>query len=455
MRFRPRSRPRRNICLVKNLGGNTEPAQDTAGAATAGPSDTSRPPRRAWSIGGFRRVWAATVLFSLGNWTERIVVGFIVLDQSGSVFLTAASFAARQAPGVIVAPIAGLISDRWPRGRVLGFTAVYKTAILGGLAAVASSGTPAIWLVFVLTALGGIGQSFEIPSTQGLITDSVPKRLRMNAVATQSVGARGIGAIGGLLTGFAIDSIGASAALGVGAGAFVAAALATLLIRTRSAAQVKPDESDHQSARHSGWQLFKQSYLDLRLLLGMPAVRTLLIIAVLVETFGFAFGALLPSVAVNVLGTAGTGLGALNMMAAFGSLAGVIGLSMLGDFRNKERLLVLITLAYGSFLVLFASSGLFPLSMAIIAGVGMSAGAFDAMQWTLLQRNAPEHMRGRVIGGWVFAIGFGWIGHLGLGAIGELIGVQWAVGGAGALVFTTGVVLWRLSQRLRPASDRM
>ena len=394
------------------------------------------------------------MLFSLGNWTERIVVGFFIFDQSGSVFLAAASFAARQAPSVIVAPIAGTIVDRWPRGRVLGVTAVYKTAVLAALAAVASSGTPSLWLVFVLTALGGIGQSFEIPATQGLVTDSVPKRLRMNAVAAQSVGARGIGAIGGLLTGFAIDGIGPAAALGIGAGAFGTAAFATLLIRSRPAAQVEHDEVGQQSARIVSWQLFKQSYLDLRMLLRMPSVRTLLIVAVFVEMFGFAFGALLPSVAVNVLGTAGSGFGALNMMAAFGSLAGVIALSALGDFRNKERLLVLITLAYGSFLVLFASWDLFPLSMALIAGVGMSAGAFDAMQWTLLQRNAPEHMRGRVIGGWVFAIGFGWIGHLSLGAIGELVGVQWALGGAGALVLTTGIVLWRLSHRLRPAGEQ-
>lgn len=448
--------PRRTICRVEPHSGTNRPSPNAPSASEAVPHDTSPPrrdPRRAWEVAGFRRVWAATVLLSLGNWTERIVVGFFVFNQSGSVFLTAASFAARQAPGVIFAPIAGSIADRWPRSRVLGITAIYKTAILGGLAAVAAYGPSAIWLVFILTALGGIGQSFEVPATQGLVTDSVPKRLRMNAVAVQSVGARGIGAFGGLLSGFVIDGIGAPSALGVGAGAFVAAALATLLIkvqRTAPAASVGPGPENIVAF----WrQLFRQSYLDLRLLFGIPAVRTLLIVAVLVEMFGFAFGALLPSIAVEVLGTAGTGLGALNMMAALGSLAGVIGLSVLGDYEHKERLLVLITLMYGSFLVLFASSGLLPLSMVLIAGVGMSAGAFDAMQWTLLQRNAPEHMRGRVIGGWVFAIGFGWLGHLGLGALGGWIGVQWALGGAGVLVITTGIVLWRISHRLRPRGE--
>ncbi len=403
--------------------------------------------RRAWAYGTFRRVWLATVLFSLGNWTERIVVGFFVLNQSGSVFLTAATFAARQAPGVFAAPIAGAVVDRWPRSRVLAITAIYKTAVLIGLAMVASSDNPAMWAVFVLTALGGIGQSFEIPATQGLVTDSVPRNVRMNAVAVQSVGARGIGAVGGLMSGLVIDELGVSFALSIGAAAFVTGALATLLVR------VSPATASMEHPVKVGFHMFGRAYQDLLLLLSIPSVRVLLIAAVLVEMFGFAFGALLPSVSVNVLGTAGTGLGGLNMMASFGSLAGVIALSLLGDYPRKERLLVLVTLTYGSFLVMFASSSLFPLSMILIAGVGTSAGAFDAMQWTLLQSKAPEHMRGRVIGGWVFAIGFGWLGHLGLGGLGELVGVQWALGGAGALVLVTGIVLWRSSHRFAADSE--
>lgn len=424
-----------------------QPSQQEAAQPTvpAQPAST----RRAWAVDSFRKVWLATVLLSLGNWTERIVVSFFVLSESNSVFLTAASFAVRQAPGLIAAPIAGSVVDRWPRARVLGATAVYKALILAGLAYFAGLENPSLWPVFVLTAFGGIGQSFEIPATQGLVTDSVPKNLRMNAVSVQSVGARGVGAIGGLMSGIVFDEIGTPEALTIGAVAFTLAAIATLFIRL-SVSDVERPAGD--SARLVGFNLFRQSYLDLRALLAVPAVRTLLIAAMVVETFGFAFGALLPSVAKNVLETGGAGFGALNMMAAFGGLAGVIVLSTLGDYRHKERLLVVITLGYGAFLMLFASSEIFVLSMVLIVGVGMSAGAFDAMQWILLQANVPEHMRGRAIGGWVFAIGFGWLGHIGLGALGELVGVQWALGGAGLLVFTTGLVLVRASRRLKSAS---
>ena len=67
----------------------------------------------------------------------------------------------------------------------------------------------------------------------------------------------------------------------------------------------------------------------------------------------------------------------------------------------------------------------------------------------LLQANVPDRLRGRVIGGWVFAIGFGWVGHLSMGAIGELIGVRWALGGAGLVVAVTSLLVLAISPLLR------
>jgi MFS family permease len=374
---------------------------------------------------------------ALGNWTERIVVGFFVLDQSGDVFLTAASFAVRQAPSVIAAPIAGRVADRWPRNRLLGITAIYKVAVLGTLSGLAASGMDAIWPVFIVTAFSGVGGSFEVPATQGLVTDSVPRKLRMNAVATQSIGSRAVGAAGGLASGFVIDNYGVPTALLVGVAAFVSAAVATLFIPVarRASPTTQPGTSE-------GLKLFVRAFKDLRALFGLPAVRWLLVAALVVEMFGFAYNAVLPSVAKDVLGQEGVGLGALSMAAGLGGLSGVVLLAALGDYQRKGLLLAGITVLYGTFLVAFASSGVFPLSLALIAVVGMMAGGFDAMQWTLLQESVPEDMRGRAIGGWVFAISFGWLGHLGLGALGEAVGVQWALGGAGALVLATGALMW-------------
>ena len=181
----------------------------------------------------------------------------------------------------------------------------------------------------------------------------------------------------------------------------------------------------------------------------VPIVRTILVAAVLVEIFGFAFGSVMPAVAKEALGIDVKGLGTLTMMTGIGSVIGSVFLMTLGNFSRKGLLLIIIALFYGFFVATFSASGSYLAALILVMGVGASAAAFDAMQWTLLQLNVPESMRGRAIGAWVFAIGFGWIGQLGLGAMGELFGIQWALAGAGLLVSFTGLLALLLAPGLR------
>ena len=396
----------------------------------------------AFRFPAFRRVWAAGVLIALAIWTERLAVGWLILTETDSVFLTAASFAARQAPGLIAAPLAGAISDRMPRHRLLGIAAAFRALLLALLAIFALAGLEPLWVAFALIALAGVGQSFEIPATQALVTDAVPRRAAMNAVALQSVGARGVGALGGLVGGVVIARYGIPAALLAGA---VVSLIGGLVVGTmRAPAARRPRAGTRDGS------VLRDVVDGLRVMLALPLVRTLLALAVVVEMFGFAYQSVLPAVARSVLRVGEVGLGLLSMMAGFGSLAGVIALTAAGNVRRRGPLLIGITAGYGACLLAFASSGVFPLSLVLITGVGAMAAAFDAMQWVLLQQHVPDEMRGRAIGGWVFAIGFGWIGHLALGGAAETFGVQWALAATGAAVMLTGLAA-ALAPKLRSA----
>lgn len=391
----------------------------------------------------FRRVWTAGVLIALAVWTERLAVGWLILTETDSVFLTAASFAARQAPGLIAAPLAGAISDRLPRHRLLGIAAAFRALLLAALAVFALTGLEPLWAAFVLIALAGVSQSFEIPSTQALVTDTVPRRAAMNAVALQSVGARGVGALGGLTGGVVIAGYGIPAALL--AGAFVSLIGGLVVGTMRRATPRRPPAGSRNAS------VLRDIGDGLRVMFAIPLVRTLLALAVVVEMFGFAYQAVLPAVARGVLQVGEVGLGLLSTMAGFGSLAGVVALTAAGNVRRRGPLLIGITVGYGVFLLSFAASGVFPLSLVLITGVGAMAAAFDAMQWVLLQQHVPDEMRGRAIGGWVFAIGFGWAGHLALGGAAATFGVQWALAATGTAVVLTGAVAAAVAPKLRSA----
>jgi len=65
--------------------------------------------------------------------------------------------------------------------------------------------------------------------------------------------------------------------------------------------------------------------------------------------------------------------------------------------------------------------------------IGSMAAMFDALQWALLQASVPDEMRGRVIGLWTTAIGFGWLGPVVLGGTADIFGTRWAVAAGGAI----------------------
>ena len=315
--------------------------------------------------------------------------------------------------------------------------------MLALLALFTLSGLEPLWVAFVLIALAGVGHSFEIPSTQALVTDTVPRRSAMNAVALQSVGARGVGALGGLIGGVVMAKYGIPTAMFAGA---IVSLIGGLVVGT-----MRPVASRRPRDRPRDTSVMKDVVDGLRVMFSIPLVRTLLVLAVFVEMFGFAYNAVLPAVARGVLEVGEVGLGMLSMMVGFGSLAGVITLTAIGTVRRKGLLLMGITVGYGAFLLSFASSSVFPLSLVLIMGVGAMAAVFDAMQWILLQQYVPDEMRGRAIGGWVFAIGFGWVGHLALGAAAEAFGVQWALAATGATVVLIGLVAATVVPKLRSA----
>ena len=389
----------------------------------------------------YRRVWAMSIFFALGNWGARLAIGWVVLDKTDSVFLAAATFAVRQAPQMVAAPFGGAVADRFSSGRILQIYGIFRFVVLGLMALVAANDLEPLWAIYVLLIFAGIGGSFELPAMQRLVTGSVPRKLRMNAVAVQSTGTRLVGAFGALASGFAIDSLGVPATL-AGSG---------VLFVVGGAFAMFASQGIDVRAQHRAGSVFRDVADGLKMMWRLPIVRTVLVAAVAVEIFGFAFGSVMPSIARDALGVDVKGLGTLSLMLGIGSVLGTVFLAMLGNFSRKGLLLIYIALFYGIFISTFSASGSFTIALVLIVGVGASAAAFDAMQWTLLQLNVPDNMRGRAIGGWSFAIGFGWVGHLGLGALSELVGVQWALAGAGAVVVAAGLLALTFARGLRRA----
>lgn len=375
----------------------------------------------------FRRVWLAAVCDGFGTMMERLAVGWFVLDSTGSVFLAALSFAVRSAPNMLAGAFGGAIADRFARPRVLMTTAALKALLLFTIGGIVLAGVGSAVPMLVLVVLMGVARASDTPSMQALITDIVGVQRATSTISLHTFGVRGVGLLGSLTGGVLLARVGPGAVFLLAAGAMCMASFVYSLVRAERTAT---------GARRALWS---DAIDGLRQILRIPVVLTLLLLALGVEVFAFSFQSLLPALAQRVLHVDAAGLGTLTFATGLGGVLGTIVLLQLADTVRRGRLLVIVMFVFAAALVALAASDRFELSLLLLLVIGATAAMFDALQWALLQASVPDDVRGRVIGAWMTAIGFGWLGPVTLGATAEALGTQWAVACGGAVVLALAV----------------
>lgn len=387
----------------------------------------------------FRRLSAASYVDAFGTGLERLAVGWFVLDTTGSVFLAALSFAARSAPNMIFGPFGGAVADRFPRPRVLAVTATAKSALMCVLAAVGFIELDSAWPTLALVALASIARTSEPPAVQGLIGDIVGPARTASAISLHASGARSIALVASVVGGVLLQ------VLGPGPVFLLAAATSALGALVYSTLRVTPAANRRPGVRLSLWG---DALEGLRVALRIPVVLTLLLLALAIEVFAFSYQSLMPALADRVLEVDAAGLGLLMFGASLGAVLGMLALSQLVEVVPRGWLLVVVTTVFAVGLLALAASNHFMLSLGLMIVIGSMAAMFDTLQLALLQASVPDEVRGRVIGLWMTAIGFGWLGPVVLGGTAEVFGTRWAVatGGAVALLVAGAAVA---SPRLR------
>nr|WP_246259856.1 MFS transporter [Streptomyces typhae] len=327
---------------------------------------------------------AAAIITNLGGHGALIAAAFAVLDaggDSGDVGLVAA---ARTLPLVLFLLIGGAVADRLPRHRVMVAANALNCVSQAAFAVVVLAGDPRLWQMMLLTALGGTGQAFFGPASEGMLLSSVSGEQASRAFALYRMAMQGAGLGGAALGGLLVAVIGPGWVLAVDAVAF---ALAGALRAFLDVGHIPPREPGGGllADLRDGWREFTgRTWL-------WSIVAQFSVVVAVVGAAESVFG---PLVAEDELGGAGPwGLA----LGAFG--AGTVGGAILMMRWKPRRLLLAGTLCVFPLAAPSAALAV-PLPVAGLAAVmfvsGVAIEVFGVSWMTAMHQEIPEEKLSRV-----------------------------------------------------------
>ncbi|AOP48415.1 MFS transporter [Streptomyces lydicus] len=349
--------------------------------------------RPSWAGRNYLLLTGATVIANLGSSGALIATAFAVLASGGSATDVGLVAAARTVPLVLFLLIGGAVADRLPRHHVMVAANALSCVSQGLFALLVLGGEPRLWQMAVLAALGGTGQAFFAPASEGMVLASVSGEHAGRAFAVFRMGMNGANIGGAALGGALVAAVGPGWVLAVDAASFaVAGALRAFL--DVSGAPVRTRGGGLLHDLRDGWQEVASRPWLWAIVLQFSLVNA--VISAAEAVYG-------PLVAEEHLGGPGPwGLA----LAAFG--AGTAGGALLMTRLKPRRLLLTGTLCVfplalpsAALAVPLPAAGLTPLMF----GTGIAVEVFAVTWMMALHQEIPEEKFSRVSS-------YDWLGSL-------------------------------------------
>jgi predicted MFS family arabinose efflux permease len=167
-----------------------------------------------------------------------------------------------------------------------------------------------------------------------------------------------------------------------------------------------------------------------------PAMSALMRTVTVYSVLGVPYLVMMPVVARDVLGLGPGGYGLLLACVGLGGLAGALSLAAVGDRFAKGKLLAGASYAFAGLLLVFSFVRSPALAYVLLLAIGFTMIMNNALANSLVQHVVPDVLRGRMMAAYSFVVvGLSQVvGALFAGSVARLIGVDWAIGSAAAVM---------------------
>src|SRR5229473_8543932 len=316
---------------------------------------------------------------------QSVAQAWLVYRLTKSALLLGTVGFASQIPVFLFAPLGGITADRVNRKRLVIATQTASMILAGVLAWLTLSGRVQVWHVFVLAALLGVVNAFDIPGRQSFLIDMVGKEDLMNAIALNSSMFNGARVIGPAVAGILVARIGEGWCFAANSVSYIAVLTGLLLMKVRSVPRISKRSPIEDIIE--GFRWVNQTKI----------IRSLLFLIGLVSLVGMPYTVLMPVFADKILHGGARGLGILMGATGVGALFGALTLATRTGVSGLGRWVAFSCGGFGLSLVLFSLSRSFWFSAALLLPVGFCMMLQMSSSNTLVQVMVPDHLRGRVM----------------------------------------------------------
>ena len=385
---------------------------------------------KAFTYPDFRLLWTGAFLSSVGTWMQTVAQNWLVLTMTGSASWLGFTAFLQETPFLLFSLFGGVLADRRDRRRILLLSQVVQLSTAFLLAGLIFTNHIQVWMILVLAVVVGFAQSFGGPAYQALVPTLVDREDLPNAVALNSIQFNLARVIGPVLAGIAFYKLGAAACFGLNGLSFFAVIVALLLLKRGAPTG---------AASGSVLQNLKAGLVAVRDARGL---RGLIGLSFVGSFCAFPLVTFLPVFAKDVFGQDAKGYSALLAAFGIGAVCGALGTAGFGHVKRRGALAVTMQMTFGALAVGFALSRIPWVSYVLLFGAGAAIVIVFAMFMTLVQQNADDAMRGRVVS--VYSLAFRGampLGNLTAGFLATLMPAPWVLVGNGTLLILVGLTV--------------
>jgi len=354
----------------------------------------------------------------IGTWMQSTALPWLVFQKSGSKLLLGVVAFAGTVPASILTPLAGVISDRVDRRRILIATqtlAMLQAFILSGLVV---ADVIEVWHIIALGVFLGVIVAFDMPARQAFVVEMIDDRRDLgNAIALNSLMFNGARFVGPALAGVVVGLFGEGPVFAANGLSFLAVIASYFAMKTRPRAH-----------RHAGTHVLSELVEGMRYVFRQPGIRSILLLLSLTSLVGMSYVTLMPAFARDILGGEAQTYGWLLTSIGLGAIVGAIHLATRRDLKGFARKIVLAAAGMSLGLVAFSQSRVFWLSAGLLLVIGFSSMVQMASSNTVVQTLVSDDKRGRMMGLYALCfMGVAPLGNLLTGAVAQRIGAPTTV----------------------------